>query len=364
MNVAFAGTPAARPIRVLIVDDSAVAREVLSAALRRDGFEVETAVGAESAHIRIRNRRPDVVVLDLQMPGVDGLQFLEHVMQSIPLPVVVCSSIAQPGAKAVIRALELGAVDVISKPAGGLRDMVDGDRRNLSSVVAAAATASFAGAWPRALPHARSVATPSQASAWSGETIVIGASTGGTEALRAILSELPENAPPVAIVQHMPGAFTGAFARRLNSLSRMNVHEAKDGEVLSPGVAVVAPGGRHMELQVGHGGPRVRVFDGPAVSGHRPSADVLFRSAARAVGSRAIGILLTGIGQDGARGLLELKEAGAHTIAQSERSCVVFGMPAAAIGLGASCEVADVEDIPAAILAALPRRAAPRRVSA
>lgn len=352
------------PIRVLIVDDSAVAREVLSASLRRDGFEVETAVGAESAHVRIRNRRPDVVVLDLQMPGVDGLQFLEHVMQSIPLPVVVCSSIAQPGAKAVIRALELGAVDVISKPAGGLREMVDGDRRNLSSVVAAAATATFAGAWARVLPQPRSAATPSQASAWSGETIVIGASTGGTEALRAILSQLPENAPPVAIVQHMPGAFTGAFARRLNSLSRMNVHEAKDGDVLAPGVAVIAPGGRQMELQPGAAGPRVRVFDGPTVSGHRPSADVLFRSAARAVGSRAIGILLTGIGQDGARGLLELRETGAHTIAQSERSCVVFGMPAAAIGLGASCEVADVEDIPAAILAALPRRAAPRRASA
>ena len=356
MSVALAGAPAPRPIRVLVVDDSAVAREVLSATLRRDGFEVETAFGAESAHSRIEHRRPDVVVLDLQMPGVDGLQFLERVMKSIPLPIVVCSSMAQPGAKAVIRALELGAVDVISKPVGGLRTMVDGDRRNLSSVVAAAATARFAGAWPRRAPLARAISAPPNAARWCGETIVIGASTGGTEALRAVLSQLPENAPPVAIAQHMPAAFTGAFAKRLNSLSRMSVHEAKDGEVLVPGVAVVAPGGRHMELVATAGGPRVRIFDGPTVSGHRPSVDVLFRSAAVAVGSRAIGILLTGIGQDGARGLLQLKETGAHTIAQSERSCVVFGMPAAAIRLGASCEVADVENIPAAIVAALPRR--------
>jgi two-component system, chemotaxis family, protein-glutamate methylesterase/glutaminase len=355
VSVAFAGAPASRPVRVLVVDDSAVAREALSATLRRDGFEVETAFGAESAHSRIMHRRPDVVVLDLQMPGVDGLQFLERVMQSIPLPIVVCSSMATPGAKAVIRALELGAVDVISKPVGGLRTMVDSDRRNLSSVVAAAATARFAAAWPRLSPPA-SISAPRHASGWSGETIVIGASTGGTEAVRTILSQLPENAPPVAIAQHMPGAFTGAFARRLNSLSRMNVHEAKDGEVLAPGVAVVAPGGRQMELEASAGGPRVRLFDGAAVSGHRPSVDVLFRSAARAVGSRAIGILLTGIGQDGARGLLQLKESGAHTIAQSERSCVVFGMPAAAISFGATCEVADVENIPAAIMATLSRR--------
>jgi two-component system chemotaxis response regulator CheB len=356
MSAAFATAPASRPIRVLVVDDSAVAREVLSATLRRAGFEVETAFGAESAHIRIRHRRPDVVVLDLQMPEVDGLQFLELLMQSMPLPVVVCSSIAQPGTKAVMRALELGAVDVIPKPAGGLRAMVDGDRRNLSSVVAAAATARVNGAWPRMLPPARSMAAPTHGPGWTGETIVIGASTGGTEALRAILSQLPADAPPIAIVQHMPAAFTGAFARRLNSLSRLNVHEARDGEVLAPGVAVIAPGGRHMELESGAGGIKVRVFDGPTVSGHRPSVDVLFSSAARVVGNRAVGILLTGIGQDGARGLLELKECGAHTITQSERSCVVFGMPAAAVGLGASCEVADIDDIAASIVATLPRR--------
>jgi two-component system chemotaxis response regulator CheB len=359
MNAVPSGSPGAqRPVRVLIVDDSAVAREVLSATLRRDGFEVETAYGAESAHLRIRHRRPDVVVLDLQMPEVDGLQFLESVMQSVPLPVVVCSSMAQPGAKAVIRALELGAVDVIPKPAGGLRAMVDGDRRNLSSVVAAAAAARFAGAWPRyQSPPPPAVAAASRPAGWRGETIVIGASTGGTEALRAILSQMPENAPPIAIVQHMPGAFTGAFAKRLNSLSRMNVHEAKDGEVLGPGIAVIAPGGRHIELERTPAGPRVRVFDGAVVSGHRPSVDVLFRSAARVVGAAAVGVLLTGIGQDGARGLLQLRETGAHTIAQSERTCVVFGMPAAAIGLGASCEVADIEEIPGAIAAALSSRA-------
>ena len=348
-----------RPLRVLVVDDSAVAREALSAILRRDGFEVETAFGAQSAHTRIKERRPDVVVLDLQMPGVDGLEFLEGIMQSVPLPVVVCSSIAQPGAKAAIRALELGAVDVISKPTGGLRAMLDADKRGLSTVVTLAATARFAGAGPRLSPQARPLSAPIMprlSGAWRGETIVIGASTGGTEALREVLTHLPENSPPVVIAQHMPAAFTGAFAKRLNSLSGMNVHEAKDGELVAPGIAVVAPGGRHIELVAAPNGPRVRVFDGPTVSGHRPSVDVLFRSAARTAGRRAIGVLLTGIGQDGARGLLQLKEAGAHTIAQSERSCVVFGMPAAAISLGASCEVADIEDIPSAIVAALPRR--------
>lgn len=357
MNAAFAS--ATRPLRVLVVDDSAVAREVLSAILRRDGFEVETAFGAQSAHLRIRNRRPDVVVLDLQMPEVDGLEFLESVMHSLPLPVVVCSSIAQPGAKAAIRALELGAVDVISKPTGGLRAMLDAERRDLSSVVAAAATARFAQGRRRLSEPTRVISAPvtaNLASAWSGETIVIGASTGGTEALREVLSHLPENCPPVVIAQHMPAAFTGAFARRLNSVSPMNVHEAKDGELLAPGIAVVAPGGRHIELEATIRGPRIRLLDGPPVCGHRPSVDVLFQSAARVVGHRAIGVLLTGIGRDGANGLLELRESGAHTIAQSERSCVVFGMPAAAIQLGASCEVADVEDIPAAIVAAMPRR--------
>jgi two-component system, chemotaxis family, protein-glutamate methylesterase/glutaminase len=361
MTVAFASATSVttapgltRPVRVLVVDDSAVAREALSAILRRDGFEVETAFGAQSAFGRIKQRRPDVVVLDLQMPGVDGLEFLESVMQSIPLPVVVCSSIAQPGAKAAIRALELGAVNVISKPTGGLRAMIDADKRDLSSVVAVAASARFAGAGPRVSPVARAVTVaPRLPSAWSGETIVIGASTGGTEALREILSQLPENSPPVVIAQHMPAAFTGAFARRLNSLSPMNVHEARDGEVLAPGIAVVAPGGRHIELEAAAGGPRVRIVDGPTVSGHRPSVDVLFRTAARVLGRRAIGVLLTGIGQDGARGLLQLKENGAHTITQSEQSCVVFGMPAAAVALGASREVADLSDIPAAIVAAL-----------
>jgi two-component system chemotaxis response regulator CheB len=362
MNAAFAG--ATRPVRVLVVDDSAVAREVLSAILRRDGFEVETAFGAQSAHVRIRNRRPDVVVLDLQMPEVDGLEFLEDVMQSIRLPVVVCSSIAQPGAKAAIRALELGAVDVISKPTGGLRAMVDTDRRDLSSVVAAAATARFAGgAGHRISVPTRAITRPIvpriESSAWSGETIVIGASTGGTEALREILSEMPENSPPIVIAQHMPAAFTGAFAKRLNAHSAMDVHEAKDGELLVPGVAVVAPGGKHIELEAAGRGPRVRVVEGPTVSGHRPSVDVLFHSAARVLGRRAIGVLLTGIGRDGANGLFDLRENGAHTITQSERSCVVYGMPAAAVQLGASRQVADIEDIPAAIVAALPHRAAP-----
>lgn len=341
--------------RVLVVDDSAVAREVISTVLRRDGFDVDVASSGSSALQRIALRRPDVVVLDLEMPEMNGFEFLERVMRTSPLPVVVCSSIAQPGAAAAIRALELGAVEVIPKPTGGVRAILESEDARIGQVVLAAASArtqqlGVRGDQPTLLLSATKA--PPATAVWTGCAIVIGASTGGTEALRVVLSRLPPDAPPVAIVQHMPGAFTSAFAQRLNSLCAVEVREARDGDVLSRGVVLVAPGGRHLELCSDTRGIRARVFDGLPMSGHRPSVDVLFRSAARALGRRAVGVLLTGMGKDGAEGLLRLREAGAHTIAQDEATSVVFGMPREGIAMGGASDVFPLHDIAPAMLAA------------
>jgi two-component system chemotaxis response regulator CheB len=345
-------------IRVLIVDDSAVAREVLTTILRRDGFEVTTAPSAEVASTKIAQNRPDVVLLDLQLPGRSGLEFLEHQMKSDPLPIVVCSGIAQAGTSAAIRALELGALDVLPKPALGIRALLGSGDIALDAVMRAAAAAR-----PR---HARSVTpvkhvddrrsrpvlmelTP------AARFVVIGASTGGTEAVRHILSKMPADAPPVVIVQHMPGAFTTAFAQRLNAFASMEVREAQDGDFLQNGVALIAPGGRQLEIvkNGGVGAVRVRVYDGPLVSRHRPSVDVLFASAARALGDRAVGVLLTGMGADGADGMVALRARGAHTIAQDEASCVVYGMPREAMLRGGAVQSLPLDHIASAIMKAI-----------
>jgi two-component system chemotaxis response regulator CheB len=298
------------------------------------------------------------MLLDLEMPGVSGLEFLEQQMRTDPLPVVVCSGIAQPGATAALRALELGAVEVIPKPSGGIRAILESEDYLVPLVQAASR------ARPRR-PQDSRVVLPlpvrprSQgASPWAGDVVLVGASTGGTEALRAILSRLPADAPPVAVVQHMPAAYTGPFAQRLDALCAVEVREARHGDELLPGRVLIAPGGRHMEIVGAPGRPRVHLADGDAVSGHRPSVDVLFRSGARALGLRAVGVLLTGMGADGAEGLLALRQAGAFTIAQSEATCVVFGMPGEAVALGAAREVSDLDDIALSILAASghPRR--------
>jgi two-component system, chemotaxis family, protein-glutamate methylesterase/glutaminase len=338
--------------RVLVVDDSAVAREVLSTVLRRDGFAVDCAPNGSVALQRIATRRPDVVVLDLEMPGMNGLELLERIMSTDPLPVVVCSGIAQPGAIAAIRALELGAVEVIPKPSGGIRAILDSEDERVSRVVHGAAAARTqrlrirpVAAHPPIQKRSRPQVTRSDA------LVVIGASTGGTEALRTILTQLPADAPPTVVVQHMPGAFTGAFAQRLNSLCAVDVREARDGDLVAPGLVLIAPGGRHVELVPCGAGARVRVFDGLLVSGHRPSVDVLFRSARR-TRMRIVAALLTGMGADGAEGMQQLRRHGAHTIAQNEATCVVFGMPAEAIALGAATDVLPLDDIAPAILAA------------
>jgi two-component system, chemotaxis family, protein-glutamate methylesterase/glutaminase len=342
------------PLRALVVDDSAVAREVISAALSMDrGFEVTTAPNAAVAAERIKQQRPNVMVLDLEMPGMSGLVFLEQLMARDPLPVVVCSGIARPGAGVAMRALELGAVEVIAKPDIGIRALLATGGRTLSQVVRAAASAQvkrikrFA-SQERARPQAP--VRPALSPAWNGPVIVIGASTGGTEALRAILTSLPADAPPVVVVQHMPGAFTGAFARRLDSLCAIRVQEAQNGEPLRPGVALIAPGGRQLEILKRVPGYAVRIYDGPTVSGHRPSVDVLFHSAAAALGGRGIGALLTGMGADGADGLLAMRKRGAYTIAQNEDTSVVFGMPKEAIERGGAADVLPLDRIATALL--------------
>ena len=335
-------------IRVLIVDDSAVAREVLTTILRRDGFEVLTAGSAESAATKIAQQRPDVVLLDLQLPGRSGLEFLEQQMKTDPLPIVVCSGIAQTGTSAAIRALELGALDVLPKPALGIRALLGSDEVALESVVRAAAAARprvARSATPMKRVEDRGVRPMLMELTPARKVIVIGASTGGTEAIRHILARLPADSPPVVIVQHMPGAFTGAFAQRLNAFASMEVREAVDGDVLRSGVALIAPGGRHLEVVPNGGTPRVRIYDGPLVSRHRPSVDVLFASAARALKERAIGVLLTGMGADGAEGMVAMRARGAHTIAQDEASCVVYGMPREAMLRGGAVQSLPLEHI-------------------
>jgi len=345
--------PPAGTIRALVVDDSAVAREVISAALSMDPvFEVVTAPNAAIAAERIRQQRPDVIVLDLELPGMSGLAFLEQLMARDPIPVVVCSGIARPGAAVAVRALELGAVEVISKPDVGIRALLATGGRALSDTVRAAAQAQVRRFKCTAGPErVRTNIQPREVlSAWIGPVIVIGASTGGTEALRTILTALPADAPPVVVVQHMPGAFTEAFARRLDTLCAIHVQEARDGEPLRRGVALIAPGGRHIEMVRRAPGFAVRVFDAPPVTGHRPSVDVLFHSAAGLLGGRAVGALLTGMGADGADGLLAMRKRGARTIAQNEATSVVFGMPKEAIVRGAAIDVVPLDRIASALL--------------
>jgi two-component system chemotaxis response regulator CheB len=358
------GGAASRAIRVLVVDDSAVAREVLSSVLRGEGFDVATTSNATVAAQRIAHQRPDVVLLDLQMPGMSGLEFLEQLMATDPLPVVVCSDIARPGAAAAIRALELGALDVIPKPSLGIRALSEGAAFPLARVIRAATGARFRAARAANAATATNTATasptpPARANAklipatatrpWQGRVLLLGASTGGTEALRRVIGELTPASPPVIIVQHMPAEYTGAFARRLNEVTPLEVREAAAGDELRQGVALIAPGGRQTELVRNGTSIRIAIHDGPLVSGHRPSVDALFHSAARILGARAVAALLTGMGADGAEGLLALHRAGADTIAQDEATSIVFGMPKEAIALGAARQVLPIEAIAGAM---------------
>ncbi|BCY10193.1 chemotaxis response regulator protein-glutamate methylesterase [Actinoplanes sp. L3-i22] len=329
------------PIRVLIVDDSAVVRQVLAARLRENpGIDVAGAVADPIFAMEHMNKSwPDVVVLDLEMPRMDGLTFLKKIMEVRPTPVVICSTLTQRGAEKSMEALSAGAVAVIEKPQSGLKKFMETDSGDIVAAVRAAAAAGQRRRTPatRAAPV---LATPSQPRPRSQATpaerlIAIGTSTGGTQALEVVLTALAPGGPGVVVVQHMPEKFTAAFAARLDTMCRVRVKEARDGDPVLPGHVLIAPGGRHLEVQRLDTRFRVRVFDGPPVNRHRPSVDVMFRSVAKVAGADAVGVIMTGMGDDGARGLLEMHKAGAYTVAQDEATCVVHGMPREAVALGA-----------------------------
>ncbi|MBY6242652.1 chemotaxis response regulator protein-glutamate methylesterase [Methylosinus sp. Sm6] len=340
-------------IRVLIVDDSAAVRQTLSDMLDAEpDIEVMgTAADAYAAARRIQAEIPDVIILDVEMPRMDGITFLRKIMSQRPMPVVICSSLTETGSKALVDAMEAGAVDVIAKPNVATRQFLIEARVRVSDAVRAAAHSKRRAAASRPNIVERKltadVILPPPAALRvtyrpTEKIVCIGASTGGTEALREVLQSLPENSPGMAIVQHMPEHFTAAFARRLNGLCRVEVKEAADGDLLRAGRVLIAPGNRHMLLQRNGTRYHVAIKDGPLVSRHRPSVDVLFRSAAQCAGANALGVIMTGMGDDGAKGLLEMKQAGARTIAQDEQSCVVFGMPKEAIAIGAVDKVAPL----------------------
>jgi two-component system, chemotaxis family, protein-glutamate methylesterase/glutaminase len=346
-------------IRVLIVDDSAVVRQTLREVLSGDpAIEViGTASDPFVAAERMREEVPDVITLDIEMPRMDGLTFLQKIMSQHPIPVVICSSLADEGAQSTLKALEYGAVDIIAKPRLGTKQFLEESRIALCQAVKAAAAARLRAPAPsRAVePKLTADAILSRATGAMLETtekvVVIGASTGGTEALRSLLEVLPPDAPGIVIVQHMPEVFTRAFANRLDSLCQISVKEAESNDTVLRGRALIAPGNHHVLLKRSGARYYVDTKDGPLVSRHRPSVDVLFRSAARYAGRNAVAVIMTGMGDDGARGMLEMKEAGAVTIAQDEATSVVFGMPNEAIRRGAVDRILPLQAIAASILA-------------
>lgn len=332
---------------VLVIDDSAVMRQLmLQLAERRGDLVVVTAADPLIAENKLRQLRPDVILLDLEMPRMSGLEFLRRQMRRDPLPVVVCSSHVKTGSEQAIAALAEGAVEVVVKPELGVRQHFDDSADELVELLRAAASARpdhRPPALDSSLRRARALA-PNTGD--TGAILGIGASTGGPQAISFLLSALPAAFVPVVVVQHMPRSFMGAFARRLDSQSALEVREAVDGELLAPGMARIAPGDLHLLVESRRGGYVTRLDSGPQVEHHRPSVDVLFRSLATAAGSRSAAALLTGMGRDGAAGLLALRRAGARTLTQDEATSVVFGMPREAISLGASEDTLPLAAIP------------------
>ncbi len=337
-------------IRVLIVDDSAIVRKILTEALstESDIEVVGTAPDPLIAEGKIRTLKPDVLTLDIEMPHMDGLSFLRKLMTEQPLPVVMISSLAQSTCPIVLEALEAGAVEVLGKPGGPYS--VGDLRLVLAQKIRSAARARLRSRpqAPPPIPVIRESATLPP-----DRVVAMGASTGGTEALKVVLEALPANIPPIVIVQHIPPVFSKAFADRMNSLCRFEVKEAESGDLLKPGRALVAPGDRHMVVRSTPRGYMIEIKNGPRVCYQRPSVDILFQSLAPLAGGRTVGVLLTGMGSDGARGLLQIQQAGGHTIAQDEASCVVYGMPREAARLGAVDRVLPLDRIAAGICEAL-----------
>lgn len=366
-------------IKVALIDDSAVVRKHLAALLEGAGMEiVVTASDPLFAWPKLQANWPDVIVLDVEMPRQDGISFLTQLMQQRPTPVVMCSTLTEAGCHTTLQALAAGAVGFVTKPKLGLRDFLEDDSNGLVAAVKAAARANL-GALTRstamppvpsgeaapslAMPRVARAPLPSAATAPQATTrmdeamtvttdrvIAIGSSTGGVQTVEALLRQLPRQCPGILLVQHMPASFTSAFAQRLNGLLDMEVMEARDGDRVIDGRMLIAPGGRHMQLRRSGAQYIVEVRDGPLVNHHRPSVDVLFRSVAQAAGRNAVGVILTGMGDDGARGLLSMHKAGARTLAQDEASCVVYGMPRAAVEMGAVDESVALGQMGAAIM--------------
>ncbi|MCW5978804.1 MAG: chemotaxis response regulator protein-glutamate methylesterase [Bryobacteraceae bacterium] len=338
--------------KVLIVDDSALMRQLLTEIVSRDpSLEVVGVAGDPFvAQEKILRLQPDVVTLDVEMPRMDGVTFLEKLMRAHPLPVVMVSSLTEAGCETTLRALEFGAIDFVTKPKLDVRSGTLDLGGEIVAKVKAAAAAKVGARRPRpAVAPPPSIRTHAMIKT-THRVIAIGASTGGTEALKDILTAVPADSPGIVIVQHMPGTFTTAFANRLDALSAIRVREAADGDRILPGHALLAPGGYHMEAFRSGAEYRVRVFFSEPVNRHRPSVDVLFHSCAKYLGANAVGVILTGMGDDGARGLLAMRNAGAATIAQDEATCVVFGMPKEAIAVGGAAEIAPLSRVPSAML--------------
>jgi two-component system chemotaxis response regulator CheB len=349
-------------IRVLIVDDSALAREALTeAATAPDIRVIATARDPFAAAERIREEEPDVIVLDIEMPRMDGVTFLRHLMRQHPIPTIICSSLSTQGSDAAVAALEAGAVDIITKPGLAMRAFYGEVSERLQSTIRAAAASRVRASGPRLAPARVASAAveraeqPSALDALARTTdklVLLGASTGGTEAIQRFLTVLPPDAPAIAIVQHMPPGFTASFAKRLNECCRIEVREATDGARLVNSLALIAPGDHHMVVRRTGGHYEVRLHREAPVNRHRPSVDVLFRSGAEAAGGNVIGVILTGMGEDGAAGMLELRERGATTFGQDEATSVVYGMPREAHRRGAVVRQLPIDDIAPAVLAA------------
>ncbi|HWV43241.1 chemotaxis response regulator protein-glutamate methylesterase [Pseudorhodoplanes sp.] len=338
-----------KPVRVLVVDDSALIRQLLTTVLSADP-EIEVVGTADDPYVareRIKALNPDVVTLDIEMPHMDGITFLRKIMTLRPMPVIMISTLTQAGADVTLEALEIGAVDFIAKPSADAAHALPALASELQAKVKAAARTRIAARAARAPTPVRKVARSVRA---NGKIVAIGASTGGVEALKVVLMNLPADCPPIVITQHMPPRFTTAFAQRLDRECPMSVKEAAEGDVIEQGHVYIAPGSHHLQVVNSGSGYRCTLDDGPAVTGHRPSVNVLFSSMARAVGRSAVGVILTGMGKDGADGLLELRNAGGLTIGQDEASSLIYGMPHVAFERGAVMQQFSLNQVADAIL--------------